>query len=202
MTKKLQPSLYMNKYNAKIFPFAPDNSSIIGENRRAYLLYFLCWTWVVIITLLLMTRVLLNHIFLVHDTVIILCMDFAFGIALLVNKKGHSVIASYIFIGACILLTTGAALVSGGVKTPAMMTYLPTIFAGGILLGKRGGIVTAIVCVLITFAMVMLQTYGLLPETPLFKNPFSFWLGFVASAAVIGVLQYISNHQASEAFEK
>ena len=144
----------------------------------------------------------MNHTFLLHDTAIVLCLGIAFGLALYINRRGHSLAAAYIFVGTCILVTSVAAAVSGGVKTPAMMTYPPTIFAAGILLGKKGGLWTALVCVLISFALVILQIHDLLPVTPLFKNPFSYWMGFVASAVVIGTVQYLSNQQTSVAFEK
>ena len=192
----------MNKINSKIFPFAPKEDSLTGQNREAYLVYFLCWTWGIIVSALLITRMCLNHEFVFHDTAFLLILYTAFGIVLYINKKGRSHTASCLFISSCILITSSAAYVSGGVNAPAMMTYLPAIFAGGILLGKRGGIATAIVCIIITFAIVMLQTYGLLPPTPLYKQPVAYWLGFVASAAVIGTLQYIVNLQTTKAFEK
>jgi PAS domain S-box-containing protein len=142
------------------------------------------------------------HEFLVHDATIILTLDVTFAITLLINRKGNSLAAAYMFVSTCIILTSVAAVVSGGVTTPAMMTYPPTIFAGGILFGKRGGIVTAIVCISITLIMLVLQVNGLLPASPLFKNPAAYWLGFVAAALVMSVLQYIVNHQTSLAFDR
>ena len=186
----------------QFLPFAPAESSITGENRRSYLVYYLCWMWAAVITILLVIRMLINHAFLVHDLTIILTLDITFTITLLVNRKGNSSIAAYLFIVTCVVLTTAAAFISGGVTTPAMMTYPPAIFAGGILFGKRGGVVTAAVCISVTFIMLLLQVNGLVPVSPLFRNPVAYWLGFVAAALVMGVLQYIVNHQTSLAFEK
>ena len=193
----------MEFFRSKYFlPLAPAETNITGENRRSYLVYFLCWVWAFIITVLFSTRVLLNHDFLVHDSVIALSMYIAFGYALFINKKGHSLTAAYVFVGTCIIITSLASFVSGGVTTPAMMTYPPTIFASGILLGKRGGIVTALISVFITLVMLVLQLNHLLPVTPLFKNPVSYWLGFMAAATVMSVLQYIVNQQTNLAFDK
>ncbi len=183
-------------------PFAPAESSITGENRRSYLVYYLCWMWAAIVTTLLVIRMLINHAFLVHDLTIILTLDITFTITLLVNRKGNSPTAAYFFITTCVALTTVAAFISGGVTTPAMMTYPPAIFAGGILFGKRGGLITAGICISITLIMLVLQVNGLVPVSPLFKNPIAYWLGFVTAALVMGVLQYIVNHQTSLAFEK
>ncbi len=183
-------------------PFANEENSITGDNRRSYLVYALCRIWVIILTALFSIRVLLNHDFLVHDSAILAAVFLAFSVTLFVNKKGYSLAAAYMFLGTCITITSIAALVSGGVTTPAMMTYPPTIFAAGILLGKRGGVTTAIIAVLVSSVILALQVNQLLPVTPLFKNPVSYWLGFLAAALVMSVLQYIVNHQNSMAMEK
>jgi len=127
--------------------------------------------WTIILTILLSIRVLLNHDFLVHDSVILVTGYVVFGLTLYFNKNGKSLAASYLFLSTCIIMTSVAAIVAGGVTTPAMMTYPPTIFAAGILLGKKGGITIATISVLITLIILALQVNHLLPVTPLFKNP-------------------------------
>ncbi len=183
-------------------PFAPEERSITGDNRRSYLVYFLCWTWAIVINVVLGLRMFFLTDFLLHDSLVIITTDVVLGTCLWVNYKGHSKTASYIFLSVCAIVLTVLVFSSGGLDAPAVTGFLPMIFLAGILLGKRASIVAAIVSISIALAEVVLAKHGLLPTTHLFNNPLSFFYGFATTAILTSVMQYISNHQSNLAFEK
>jgi len=184
------------------FPFAPKESSITGNNRQSYLVYFLCWTWAIVVNVGLGLRMIFIHDFLLHDSIVIIIADIVLSICLLINRKGHSTTASYIFLIGCAIVLSVLVFSSGGLDTPALTGFLPMIFLAGILLGKRASIVAAIASIILALAEVMMAKNGLLPATHLFNNPLSIFYGFATTAILTGVMQYISNHQSNLAFDQ
>ena len=194
----LHKIIYMNIR----FPFAPEERSITGDNRRSFMVYFLCWMWAIVINVLLGLRIVFIRDFLLHDSLVIITTDVVLFTCLLINKKGHSKAAAYLFLFVCAIVLTVLVFTSGGVDTPAITGFLPMIFLAGILFGKRASIVAAVVSILIALAEVVLAKNGMLPATRLFNNPLSFFYGFATTAILTGVMQYISNHQTNLMFEK
>ena len=183
-------------------PFTPAERNITGHNRRSYLVYFLCWTWAIVVTAGLGLRMLFMRDFVLHDSVVIVTANVVLMSCLWINSKGYSKGASYIFLGACLIVLALLVFTSGGLDTPAITGFLPMIFLAGILLGKRASIVAAIISILLALADVLLAKNDLLPTTHLFRDPMSFFYGFATTAILTGVMQYIASHQANLAFEK
>ena len=154
------------------------------------------------INLILGARIVFLPEFLLHDSVVLGSSDIFLLICLLVNYKGHSKLAAYLFVCVCIMTLSVLLYTSGGMSAPAAIGFLPMVFVAGVLLGKRGSIAAAIVSVTISLIIVAMSMNGMLPETHLYKNPLAYWYGFTTCTILISVMQYISSHQSDMAFEK
>ena len=72
-----------------------------------------------------------------------------------ISRAGHPVFASWAFVIGLCLIVTQRAWITGGIHAPVAVFYVIFIVLGGLLLGGRGGIATAIVCVLGAIALTI-----------------------------------------------
>src|SRR5436190_1536509 len=95
---------------------------------------------------------------------------------LVLNRHGKTRLASLVLVGALIVLVTVNSFSVGGIRSPGVTFYFVFVLAAGLLLGQTAGIVTALVCAVLGFGLIVIDNMGLLPEPTVHYNAVSLWL--------------------------
>ena len=99
------------------------------------------------------------------------------GVALLeVNRRGRTILASWILVVGLVGLTTVMGFTVGGVRSPGVTMYFLFVLMAGLLLGMRAGIRVAIICAVLSLGMVFIERGGLLPQPRLAWKAETAWL--------------------------
>jgi len=103
---------------------------------------------------------------------------YAFAIpAWIVNRRGHTRLASLIAVVALWALITAAAVTAGGIGALAVNAFLVLVLAAGLLLGERAVIVAGGVSILTAVMLVVVETAGWMPWPSLQYTPVMRLLG-------------------------
>ena len=95
----------------------------------------------------------------------ILVVLFATAVVLALNHRGKTELASWLFIGSLVGLVTHKSLSSGGVSAPQCFLFLVFVLLAGLLLGTRGGVITAALEIAIGLGMALGARAGALPPS-------------------------------------
>src|SRR6185436_17596830 len=80
------------------------------------------------------------------------------------NRRGHTRLAAILLIAGLWILLTVFAMTAGGIASYAAIFYLVVIFVAGLLLGPRGAIITALLCILTGLGLVIIEMGGQMPS--------------------------------------
>ncbi len=94
---------------------------------------------------------------------------------LALNYRGHTRLASWLFLGVIIGYIAFVALGTGGVRSPGVQAWLVFVILAGLLLDFRAGIIIGAVCVALGFGLVVAEWNGLLDAYTGYL-PLSQWL--------------------------
>jgi PAS domain-containing protein len=86
------------------------------------------------------------------------------GLVDLINRRGRTGVASWVFVLGLIAMATQRAWGAGGINSAAMAEYAIFILMGGVLLGQLGGFVSAAACTVGASILVAGQLLGRLPK--------------------------------------
>jgi signal transduction histidine kinase len=106
-----------------------------------------------------------------------------------VNNSGLTRLASWVLVGALTALITQGAITSGGISTPTSSGFLIVVLMAGLLLGARGGAITAAACSAIGLALVVAERNGTLPPSGLEFTPATVWVYLCIWLSLAIVLQ-------------
>ena len=120
----------------------------------------------------------------------ILVMFVATGVVLALNHRGRTELASWLFVGSLVGLVTHKSLSSGGVSAPQSFLFLVFVLLAGLLLGTRGGVITAALETLIGLGMALAARAGALPPSELAFGPLELWLYGSLSICLAVVVQH------------
>ena len=112
------------------------------------------------------------------------------GAVLAINHRGKTTLASWLFIAALVGLVTHKSLSSGGVSAPQCFLFLVFVLIAGLLLGTRGGVITAVVEVVLALGMALLARAGALPPSELRFGPLELWLYSSLSIGLAVIVQH------------
>ncbi|MBI3363585.1 MAG: PAS domain S-box protein [Ignavibacteriae bacterium] len=187
----------------KYFPFASPVFPDEEQTRLANLLFRLLWPWMLTVTVF---GGILAVVLLPANTVrwiaIVAAVDGAGITSLALTSQGRVRLASVLFIFQFWLIISVFALTAGGIHAPAVTAYLLIIFAAGILLGERGGFVTAILCILTGLVFVYLENEGMLPVSSVQHTPVTLWLSHSMYAFLIFVLMHLAGRDIGNALQR
>jgi signal transduction histidine kinase len=97
-------------------------------------------------------------------------------VVLELNRRGRTALAGALFVAALTATVTNRAFSSGGVTSPATQIYLIIVLTAGVVLGPRGGIITALISMAIGLGFVLVARAGLLPPAEIVFTPVAMWL--------------------------
>ena len=179
----------------------PPPSSGLDQAHIATALEAALWTFMAAVLLLLGAVALLPEF--TWRWLAIIAGVYAFAVpALLVNRRGHTRLASLIVIVSLWLVITASAVTAGGIASMAASFYAVLVLAAGLLLGARAALVTAVVSVLTSFAFIVLELTGRLPWSPLPLTPPMRWLGATLLIAMTAGLVYLAARTIGEALRR
>jgi len=75
-----------------------------------------------------------------------------------------------------LIFTTITVLLTGGIEAPMAGGYFITFLVAGILLGKRGGLIFTVLCLISWGGIFLIEISGKLPDTLVEENVFGLWI--------------------------
>lgn len=111
---------------------------------------------------------------------------------LLVNRKGHTRIASFLFVGMWISSVFMLAWSTGGSRAPAIHLIPVVVLVAGLMLGWKQGVLTGLVAVLGSLGFVVAENAHILPVSTVVHTPLSLWIIVVLCIGLLAFLQYLS----------
>ncbi len=113
------------------------------------------------------------------------------GYALLwLNRSGSTRLASYLLVSILAALVAWRAYTSGGVGAPAITLFFYVSMVAGVLLGTRGGALSALLMAALGLLLLQVERSGALPARTLVFTSETYWLYSCMGLALTVMLQY------------
>ncbi|MEJ2210595.1 MAG: PAS domain S-box protein, partial [Anaerolineae bacterium] len=103
-------------------------------------------------------------------------------------RRGRVQLAGVLFLATFWMAVTAMALVHGGLRSSAVVTYPIVIFAAGLLLGISAATGFAVVSLISVTAMLWAEYAGILPHDLMVLTPGMIWGGLVTNVLLAGFL--------------
>lgn len=116
-------------------------------SRRARALWLLSWPFFAVIAAMLAIGVVVEPETLGRRATTIATVGVLVTLLHAISRAGRPVLASWILVVGLSAIVTQRAWITGGIHAPVAVFYALFIVMSGVLIGVRGGIVTAAVCV-------------------------------------------------------
>jgi PAS domain S-box-containing protein len=110
-------------------------------------------------------------------------------VVLRVNRRRTRLAAILFAAGLISLITTLAITSGGGMRSPGATMYFVIVIMTGLLLGERAAAVTAVVCAILCFGLVMAERFGLLLPTLQYKSTTLWWLSCLYMSVVVVLMR-------------
>jgi len=146
-----------------IRPFAPPVFADPEQTLRARIVYLvIVFTGLIAVSFLPLIGILQPAAF---SRAALAAVSIAgLSLALLrLNRAGRTQLAAAGYAGGLIVLMTAMAVTAGGVRSPGVTMYFVLVMMVGLLLGRRAGTVTALICAALGLGLLLAERAGLLP---------------------------------------
>jgi signal transduction histidine kinase/FixJ family two-component response regulator len=108
---------------------------------------------------------------------------------LALNRRGYTKLASWLLVAALGTLVVFRSYSAGGIGAPVITLFFYVSMVAGVLLGTRGGAVSALVLGVAGLALVLMQQANTLPPPRITYTPVALWL-FSCMALSLTVVLY------------
>ena len=146
--------------------FAPPQFARADLNRGAYALWVASWPFLGVITLLLGLAVLVEPSTLARRAGTIAAVGTVVILLHGLSRSGRPVLASWLLVSALTVIVTQRAWITGGIHAPVAVFYALFIVMASLLLGQRGAVVTAALCVCGSMVLTFGSLLELAPSRP------------------------------------
>jgi signal transduction histidine kinase len=126
--------------------FAPPLLTTVETTRRARGLWLVGWSFFALLAFLLVAAIIATPETLVRRGTSIALVGLLVLFLHALNRRGHTRVASWIFVLGLTVILTQRAWFTGGVHAPVALFYMLFVLIASGLLGSRGATVTAIAC--------------------------------------------------------
>ena len=126
--------------------FAPAELSPPDLHRRARALWIVSWPFFAVVAVMLGIGVVVEPHTLVRRATTITAVAVLITFLHSISRAGRPALASWILVIGLSIIVTQRAWITGGIHAPVAVFYVIFIVMAGVLLGARGGFVTAAVC--------------------------------------------------------
>ena len=164
--------------------FAAPDLSRPDLRRRARALWVVSWPFFAVVSVVLGIAVLVEPDTLARRAVTVSAVGALILLLHSISRAGRPVLASWILVIGLSVIVTQRAWITGGIHAPVALFYVLFIITASVLIGARGGIVTAAVCFLGAVVLTVGTALGWLVPKPGAGPPLG---GFVFVVLAIGL---------------
>jgi signal transduction histidine kinase len=164
--------------------FAPPPLARPDLRHRARALWIASWPFLAVVSLVLAVAVLVEPHTLARRSVTIAVVAGLISLLHVISRAGRPLLASWILVIGLSLIVTQRAWITGGIHAPAAVFYALFIVMAGVLIGVRGGLATAAVCLLGAVALTVGTALEWLTPRPGAGSPLG---GLVFTVLAIGL---------------
>src|SRR3954469_20824313 len=140
--------------------FAPPEPTHAELRRRARALWLISWPFFAVVAVVLGVAVLVEPQTLARRATTVIAVGVLITILHTINRRGQPVLASWMLVIGLSVIVTERAWVTGGIHAPVAVFYALFIVMAAALLGARGGVVTALVCLLGAIVLTVGEALG------------------------------------------
>src|SRR5688572_9480611 len=179
--------------------FAPPDFSQPDLRRGARALWIASWPFFAVVTVMLGVAVLVEPQTLERRAITIALVGTLILFLHTLSRAGRPVLASWILVVGLSGIVTQRAWITGGIHAPVAVFYVLFIVMAGVLIGARGGFVTAAVCFLGAIVLTVGTSFGWLIPRPGAGPPlggFAFVLLAIGLALVVQALMTLRPRRA------
>jgi PAS domain S-box-containing protein len=162
------------------------------KNSKAMVFYYLVAGFMGLIALVELIFIYLLPENLMRWVYLILFFSISCSFLLFLNKKGHLLTASYLFIFISSALIFAMAYTAGGIRAFGIQILPVLVLTSGLFLGRKNGIIVGILVSVCSFGLVILEYNNLLPRNTVNHNPLTIWLNNSTIIGLTIILQYLS----------
>jgi signal transduction histidine kinase len=126
--------------------FAPADLSSPDLQRHARALWIVSWPFFAVVVVVLAIGVLVEPHTLGRRATTIAAVGALITLLHAISRAGRPALASWILVIGLAIIVTQRAWITGGIHAPVAVFYVIFIVMAGVLLGARGGYITAAVC--------------------------------------------------------
>ena len=146
--------------------FAPPELPRPNLHRCARALWIASWPLFAVVTVLLAIAVMVEPDTLARRATTVAAVGALVVILHAISRAGRPVLASWMLVTGLSIIVTQRAWITGGIHAPVAVFYALFIVMAGVLLGMRGGLVTATVCFLGAIVLTIGTSLRLLTAPP------------------------------------
>lgn len=146
--------------------FAPPILSLPNLRRRARALWVVSWSFFAVVAVVLGIMVLVEPDTLARRGITVAAVGILVILLHLVSRTGRPILASWMLVIGLSLIVTQRAWITGGIYAPVAVFYALFVVTAGVLIGPRGAVVTAAVCLLGAIVLTIGTSFGLLITRP------------------------------------
>jgi signal transduction histidine kinase len=174
----------MLMHQSRLGWFAPPQLSHLDLWRRARALWIVSWPFFAVVVLVLGIAVLVEPQTLARRAITVAAVGALVTSLHAISRAGRPVLASWILVLGLSAIVTQRAWITGGIHAPVAVFYALFIVMAGVLIGARGGLVTAAACFLGAVVLTMGTALGWLTPRPGAGSPLG---AFVFVCLAIGL---------------
>jgi hypothetical protein len=146
--------------------FGPPEYARPDLQRRARALWMLSWPFFAVITIVLGVAVIVEPDTLARRATTVAAVGALMAVLHAISRTGRVVLASWTLVIGLSVIVTQRAWITGGIHAPVAVFYALFIVMGGVLVGVRGGVITAMVCVAGAAVLTVGTWFGWLTVPP------------------------------------
>jgi signal transduction histidine kinase len=173
--------------------FAPADHACPDLRRRARALWIVSWPFFAVVVALLAIAVIVEPHTLGRRATTVAAVGALITLLHAISRAGRPALASWILVIGLSIIVTQRAWITGGIHAPVAVFYVIFIVMAGVLLGARGGFVTATVCFVGAIVLTLGTSMGLLTPRPGAGSPLGGLVFVVLAIGLALVLQSLTH---------
>ncbi|HEX6942932.1 MAG TPA: HAMP domain-containing sensor histidine kinase [Gemmatimonadaceae bacterium] len=173
--------------------FAPADFPCPDLTRRARSLWIVSWPFFAVVAVMLSMAVLVEPDTLGRRATTVAAVGALITLLHAISRAGRPALASWILVIGLSVIVTQRAWITGGIHAPVAVFYVIFIVMAGVLLGARGGFVTAAVCFAGAIVLTLGTAMGWLTPRPGAGSSLGGLVFVVLAIGVALVLQALTN---------
>ncbi len=146
--------------------FGPPEFARLDLRNRARALWIVSWPFFIVVAVVLGLAAIVEPETLVRRATTIAAVGGLVAILHVTSRAGRPDLASWILVTGLSVIVTQRAWITGGIHAPVGLFYVVFIVIAGALLGARGAVATALVCLLGALALTLGNTLGWIAPRP------------------------------------